>query len=88
MRLAPEFYVGILLLVIGLLFFGIGMHNIDNSWNMRYVECAFDTTMLDYNLLGEGATVERVYVQGVFLTELGMLLTVIGLIITIGSVKS
>jgi hypothetical protein len=65
-----------LLLVIGAVFFMVGMHNIDNAWNMGYVEHATGIQLFDSASLGSPMDKDSLYNAGIMITFFGFLISI------------
>lgn len=57
------------------LWFYIGLHNIDNAWNLRYVEMVLDEDYwwVDLNTFGHGFNANQIYVIGFIMTIIGFI---------------
>jgi hypothetical protein len=74
----------IVFLVIGVLFFMVGMHGIDNGWNLAYVQNAVGGEWFDSSYLITMTPLE-VYNRSVMVTFAGFLVSVLsGLMIFYG----
>lgn len=55
--------------VFSLILFMVGIHNIDNAWNMNIVNEEFDTVLVDYTVSGDFYTADQLYVMGFALVQ-------------------
>lgn len=64
-----------LLIFLFSLCFYIGLHNIDNAWNLRYVQMVLDNDYwwIDLNTFGHGFSANQVYVIGFIMSVVGFL---------------
>lgn len=57
-------YLFLMIFILSIIAFFAGLHNIDNAWNMRYIESKFNTTLYDKALNGKYYSAEDVYRTG------------------------
>lgn len=69
--------LGIMLLVIGCVFFMVGLHGIDNSWNLHVLNQATGQQWIDSSLTTD-FTVEKLYALGVLETIVGFVIAILG----------
>lgn len=62
-------FIAFIFCVLGIVFFMVGMHGIDNAWNLPL-------NWYDQNLLGHPFTRDQLYSQSIIVVFLGFLLTV------------
>jgi hypothetical protein len=74
----------ILLLVLGTIFFMVGLHGIDNAWNLSYVENVSGGEWTDSSLFGGALSGGQLYSQSVLLTLVGFMIAVIAAIMIYG----
>jgi hypothetical protein len=64
--------------IIGCAFFFLGWHNIDNAWNLHYVNKNFCLNLSDSNFHGYLFGEEELYKNGVAMLLLGFFIAVLG----------
>ena len=73
------FGLSLLLLVLGVNVFATGLHNIDNAWNIKYVESQ-GLSLVDNSFVFQEITADNLYTLGIVLTVFGLIITVIAAI--------
>jgi hypothetical protein len=62
--------LALMMMVVGIVFFMVGMNGIDNAWNLP-------STWMDTNYFGDMFSKEALYVQSMMTANAGFLLTVL-----------
>lgn len=65
-------------MIIGCAFFFLGWHNIDNAWNLHYVNKNFCLNLSDSNFYGYPLSEELLYSNGVMMMLWGFFSAVLG----------
>lgn len=60
-----------MLMVLGIFLIMMGVHNIDNSFNMKYVQTESDICLVDWTASGYASDANQVYSIGVMIIILG-----------------
>lgn len=74
-----SFILAIVLVVLGVSVFMTGLHDIDNAWNMKYVELQ-GMKLVDNNLLLSDVDPNSLYSLGIVIVFIGFILTIIAII--------
>jgi len=59
-------------MMFGLVLFFIGLHAVDNSWNLHTAECLLGDELVDTNVFGYGFGVTQAYTAGLLMMVWGM----------------
>ena len=73
-------YLFLMIYILSIIAFFTGLHNIDNAWNMRYIESKFNTTLCDKALSGKCYSAVEAYQIGfhrVLLSESALMMMLI-----------
>jgi len=72
--------LALLMVVLGVVVFMTGLHNIDNAWNLKYLTSR-GVQFVDNNLILSGVSADTLYSLGIVLTVAGFILTCVAIII-------
>ena len=67
-----------LMVLIGCIFIIMGLHSIDNSVNMHYIEYKYNTHLEDNNSFGNGVSANMLYNFGILKIIFGTLILSLG----------
>lgn len=65
----------LLLVVVGTMFFMLGVHNVDNAWNIRTIEIDTGNVYVDTTLLGSQHGASDLYNMGILYEFMGFIIT-------------
>ena len=69
-----------ILLILGIITFMVGLHSIDNAWNLVYVNKVTGSEFIDQNMFGGTFTPNMLYNQGVGMCFAGLIMSLLGAI--------
>jgi len=69
-----------ILLILGIITFMVGIHSIDNAWNLVYVNKITGDEFIDQNMFGGQFTPNMLYNQGVQMCFAGFIMSLLGAI--------
>jgi len=67
----------VIVLVLGVVAILTGLHNIDNAWNIAYIQTNFGLVLNDSNAIGHTFNASALYNLGVILVMSGMFISVL-----------
>lgn len=73
-------WFGCCLIVVSIFYIHIGLHNIDMSWNMAYIEYEFDTELEETTFSNQRYSKEELYKLGNLQCWVSSLVIVIGIL--------
>ncbi len=72
------FFMSFFILINGLRIFWIGFHNNDLGFNLKYLACRFNTTLVDTDTNFERRSPNEVIIRGIRQMDIGFYISIIG----------